>query len=498
MNNLFSRLFFLFSISSNFFCDCHLNDGIKASDCKNEIGNSHDMIKKNAEYGEEKKLNGAKFNSDITCLNVKNYVLKNGIKVTIVKKKTPVVAVSVVVGAGSFYDPYGKSGLAHYVEHSMFEGLKAGNGFLDFTKKTGAVFNAYTGYLETVFYTIVPEKFFNDLLKIESKRFSKFFIPKKVALNERNVVTQEALMYLSSDGMLLLNDVINSLYVNNNYRRPVVGYVDEVKKLTIKDVVAFKNKHYVANNMKIIVVTGLDEKFVLKKLNQYFGKIKKGKVLDRRKDINKDITSDRSNFIITKESNKVGVVSVDYFYKIRDDISEKEKVALYFISHIISSRFNPIYENLVEETKVATLFGAFFNMETSGASIVPANIFNISVKGGYGVDSNRLINAVNEEFEKFLKNGITKEQIDIVVESYRISAAFREDSVMSLFSALQRLGLNYSYDEVLKFYEIGKELDVDYVNSVFKKYFSKKPNVISIMNPIKEEKASFEENKDVK
>ena len=54
---------------------------------------------------------------------VKEYTLKNGLKVFITVNKTaPRIQTAITVKAGSKYDPPQTTGLAHYLEHMLFKG----------------------------------------------------------------------------------------------------------------------------------------------------------------------------------------------------------------------------------------------------------------------------------------------------------------------------------------------------------------------------------------
>ncbi|MBP5546273.1 MAG: insulinase family protein, partial [Bacteroidales bacterium] len=56
-------------------------------------------------------------------LNVREYTLKNGLKVFMsVYKDAPRIQTYIAVRAGSKNDPHETTGLAHYLEHMMFKG----------------------------------------------------------------------------------------------------------------------------------------------------------------------------------------------------------------------------------------------------------------------------------------------------------------------------------------------------------------------------------------
>lgn len=56
---------------------------------------------------------------------VEHFTLRNGLEVVVMPNhRVPAVTHILLVRAGGADDPYGKSGLAHFLEHLMFSGTK--------------------------------------------------------------------------------------------------------------------------------------------------------------------------------------------------------------------------------------------------------------------------------------------------------------------------------------------------------------------------------------
>lgn len=408
------------------------------------------------------------------------YKLENGLSVVIVKKQSPVTAIATIVGTGSLNDPHQKSGLAHFVEHCMFEGLNKGNGFLNFTKKTGAMFNAYTGFRETVFYTIVPNDYIDQLFYMESLRLKKFFIPSKVAYNERNVVTQEALMYKNNDVIQLLLETASTIIKNNHYNIPIAGYINEIKNLTIKDVVNFIKKYYVPSNIKLVIVSDLKTEEILEKVKKYFSTIKKQNYEIAAKNIAFEKNDFKYN--ITKESSQVGKPIIFFTYHIPEELSHKEKVAIGLICNILNTHYGYLYNKIIKDDKIATSIEVEFNTEISGANMLPPNLIIISMSSIFD-DYKKAEKILQKRIFELLQKKISKESLQNAKDTVKNSTTQYEDSFISLFNLLQKLGIKYSYKYCNEEMDLLDEIDVEYINSVFKKYFGHSPNAISVIIP---------------
>lgn len=417
---------------------------------------------------------------------VTEYKFENGLSIVILKKHSPVTGIATIIGAGSLNDPYKKSGLAHFVEHSMFEGLNKGNGFINFTKTTGATFNAYTGFRETIFFTIVPNDYVDELFHFESLRLKKFFIPPKVAYNERNVVLQEALMYKNNDTLQLLLETTATIIKNNHYSIPIPGYTDEIKKLTIKDVVSFIKKYYVPSNIKLAIVSDLPTEEIIAKVKKYFAPIKATNSFFAPKKIN--FVKNDFKYHIVKKSSQVGMPTVYFVYHIADELSHKEKVAIDLICNIFNSGYEYLYTQTIKEDKIASSIETIFNSDISGANMLPPNTIIISMTP-ISKDYKKSEAMLQKRIFEIVSKKISKESLQNAKDAVKNSLIRSEDSFMILFNLLQKLGTSYSYEYCNEEIQLLDEIDENYINTILEKYFGQTPNAISVItNNISQDK----------
>src|SRR5688500_15244956 len=101
------------------------------------------------------------------------YDLPNGLHVILHQDKTaPVVAVTVLYHVGSKNEDTGRTGLAHFFEHLLFEGsenIKRGE-FSKFVSSNGGQNNASTSHDRTFYYEVFPSNQLELGLWLESER----------------------------------------------------------------------------------------------------------------------------------------------------------------------------------------------------------------------------------------------------------------------------------------------------------------------------------------
>jgi zinc protease len=98
----------------------------------------------------------------IAPLNIRERVLKNGLRIVSVQDNTsPTVAIHVWYKVGSKNDPEGRSGFAHMFEHMMFKSTRNMKAeMMDrLTEDVGGYNNASTYDDFTNYYEVVPSKY---------------------------------------------------------------------------------------------------------------------------------------------------------------------------------------------------------------------------------------------------------------------------------------------------------------------------------------------------
>jgi zinc protease len=97
--------------------------------------------------------------------------LDNGLKIVIIPDKTTsMVQVDVRYEVGSNEDPPGKAGIAHMVEHMMFQHHMLGPdkpATFDIIPQLTLAFNAYTTYDKTHYWLLGAKEDLETLLKVE-------------------------------------------------------------------------------------------------------------------------------------------------------------------------------------------------------------------------------------------------------------------------------------------------------------------------------------------
>lgn len=144
-------------------------------------------------------------------------------------------------------------GVAHFLEHKMFE-ESASNNAMDIFEKRGANVNAFTERERTAYLFIGADKFKENLKTLLSFVGNPYFTDNNVA-KEKGIIVQELKMYYDNPYSCVYDHILYNAFFADENRYPIGGTIDSVKKITKEDLYNCYNTFYVPNNM-VLTITG--------------------------------------------------------------------------------------------------------------------------------------------------------------------------------------------------------------------------------------------------
>ncbi|MDP3766075.1 MAG: pitrilysin family protein [Nanoarchaeota archaeon] len=215
---------------------------------------------------------------------MEKYYLKNGATVIFEKNNSKSVAIEVMFKFGSNFENKKTLGLAHFLEHMLFEGTKKRKDSREIAnevEKYGGEFNAYTTGDRTAFFIKIISKRFDAALDILSDMVSNPVFGKKIIEKEKRVILKEINMVTDDSRLhqwILFHKI---LFDRHPVKNPTYGTVETVKSFDRKHVADYYYSHYIPNNMVVSVVGNV--KNVKARIKKYFGNLKPSKKIHRTK-----------------------------------------------------------------------------------------------------------------------------------------------------------------------------------------------------------------------
>lgn len=201
-------------------------------------------------------------------------ICDNGLKVYIwVNDLVASVNMSLAVNYGSVHTNFtsdGKkisvpNGIAHFLEHVKFNetpGVTAHDFFL----KTGAEVNAFTTFDYTSYYVNAIDKVeenLNHLLDfVQTPYFTKELIEK-----EKGIILEEAKMGMDNPDTVSYFAIFENLFNASNYKNLITGTLEDIKKISLKDVEVVYENFYHPENMALFITGNVNPYELLAVIN---------------------------------------------------------------------------------------------------------------------------------------------------------------------------------------------------------------------------------------
>lgn len=211
---------------------------------------------------------------------VTRFTLANGLTVAAMPNaRIPAVAHILFIKAGGADDPYGKSGLAHYLEHLMFTGTeKYPEGTYErAVVRAGGKQNAYTGRDFTAYYTLIATDRLANIMAMEADRLAHLTLEPQRVARELKVITEERNTRVENNPAALLIEQLDAItFLNHPYRQPLIGWAGDMAGLTSEDAKAFLRRYYQPANMVLVVAGDIDVEEVRRLARHYYGGLASG------------------------------------------------------------------------------------------------------------------------------------------------------------------------------------------------------------------------------
>ena len=233
---------------------------------------------------------------------MQKYKLKNGITIIFEKTQTKSVAVEVMFKVGSNFESKQLAGIAHFLEHMLFEGTKKRKNSREIAneiEKYGGEFNAYTTGDRTAFFIKIMNKRFEIALDILSDMIINSVFDKKVIEKEKQVILKEINMVTDDSRLHQWILFQKNLFEKHPAKNPTYGNVESVKNFEKTHVSNYYHMHYLPNNMIISVVGNV--KNVKEKVEKYFDTLKQGNIV-KRPEVKEPLQKKAKKFVEKKKT----------------------------------------------------------------------------------------------------------------------------------------------------------------------------------------------------
>jgi zinc protease len=364
--------------------------------------------------------------------DIAHFTLVNGMDVVVIPDhRTPVVTHMVWYRVGAADETAGKSGLAHFLEHLMFKGTRKNpQGLFSQTVATiGGQENAFTSSDYTGYFQRVAREHLRTLMEFESDRMTGLVLTEDVVKPELQVVLEEQNMRVANNpGARLDEQMEAALYLNHPYGRPVIGWRQELEKLSRADALEFYKRFYTPNNAILVVAGDVTAEEVKTLANDTYGKVERITEIGPRARPQEPVQE--APRTVTLADPRVTQPSVSRYYLAPSHTSAKpgESEALDILAHILGRGENSrLYQSLVISKGIAINAGAGY----SGTAL---DYSRFSVFGTPKPETTlaQVEEAIDAVIAEIMDNGVTGDELERTKNRLIADAVYAQDSQATL------------------------------------------------------------------
>ena len=418
--------------------------------------------------------------------NPHEYMLTNGLKIVVKEDhRSPVVISQIWYKAGSIDELNGTTGVAHVLEHMMFKGTKnISSG--EFSKKIAAVGgrdNAFTSRDYTGYFQQLHKSKLALAMKLEADRMRNLILTEEEFAKEIKVVMEERRLRTDDQPRALVYEKMMSVaYQSHPYRRPIIGWMNDLENMTVGDAQEWYDRWYAPNNAVLVLVGDVDPKEVYSLAQKYYGEIESRPIasLAVRKP-QTEVTQAGIKRLQIKAPAQMPYLVMGYHAPVLHDANaDWEPYALQMLVGVLdgngSARLN---KELVRNQQIASSINADYDSTGRGPGM-----FFLSGTPSEGRSAAELESALRIEIERLIDAGVTEKELRRVRAQVVSGHVFQLDSMFyqaMQIGQLESVGLSYrDLDTIIKKLQA---VTAEQVREVAIKYLIDDSLTVAVLDP---------------
>lgn len=366
-------------------------------------------------------------------------------------------------------------GIAHYLEHKLFEQEDGGNAF-DLFAKTGASSNAFTSFDMTAYLFSCTDKFYENLDILLGFVNHPWFTKENVE-KEQGIIGQEIKMYDDDPEWRVFFNTLTAMYHENPVKIDIAGTVESISHITPELLYCCYNTFYNPANMVLVMVGDVDMEEALTYVDKHvdagrnLGQIPRGEVTEpkvrKQEKVEQKILVSRPLFRIGFKENGEG----------QDATSRlNREIANELILEAVFGKSSDFYMELYEDGLIDNSFGAETEI---------AKTYGFTLLGGESNQPERVYERVLEKVAKLQKEGIPREELERA-RKVLISGNIR------MFNNVERMGNAFIRHimagyQPLEFAKAVRGVTDEMVMEQLLAHFDTQNAVLSVVRPMEEQ-----------
>lgn len=363
-------------------------------------------------------------------------------------------------------------GIAHYLEHKMFDQPDGSNVFDKFSKYGGNA-NAFTSFNMTAYLFSATSNIEENLETLMDYVQSPYFTKESVE-KEQGIIGQEIRMYDDDGKWRLFFNFLDCIYQNHPVKKDIAGTVESISHITPDYLYKCYNTFYNLSNMVIVVIGDIDPVKISKviengvKKNEPFSQEIKKIYPSEPNEISKPYAE--QTLSVAKPLFMTGFKDVDNSLKGKELL--KKSIEMNILLKMLFGKSSKLYKELYEKGLISNSFSFEYTFQPDYA---------YSSVDGESSEPKTVYNAIIDEIERIHRDGLSIEsfeRIKKVIWGEYIRMQNDVEDYAHTFIQMKLMGVDY-----FEFPEAYSEISFEDIQNRFKNHFVKERSVLSVINP---------------
>lgn len=364
-------------------------------------------------------------------------------------------------------------GIAHYLEHKMFDQPDGSNVFDKFSKYGGDA-NAFTSFNMTAYLFSATSNIKENLETLMDYVQSPYFTEESVQ-KEQGIIGQEIRMYDDNGKWRLFFNFLACLYHKHPVKKDIAGTVESISRITPEYLYKCYNTFYNLSNMVIVVVGDIDPVKISEviensvKKNEPFSEEIKKLYPEEPDTIAKQYTE--QSLSVAMPLFMTGFKDTDTGLNGKELL--KKNIEMNILLKMLFGKSSALYKELYENGLINNSFAVEYTFQPDYA---------YSSIEGESSDPKAVYDAVIKATERVRNEGLSKadfERIKKVIWGEYIRSQNDVEDYAHTFLQMRLMGIDY-----FDFADAYNSVSFEDVKKRFDKHFVPERSALSVVNPV--------------
>ncbi len=364
-------------------------------------------------------------------------------------------------------------GIAHYLEHKMFDQPDGSNVFDKFSKYGGNA-NAFTSFNMTAYLFSATSNFKENLETLLDYVQSPYYTDETVS-KEQGIIGQEIRMYDDSPGWKLFFNFINCLYNEHPVKKEIAGTIESISEITADYLYKCYNTFYNLSNMSLVIVGNVNVDEAIKTIET---SIKNNDPFTEP--IKKIYPKEPENIAAPYAEKSMSVSSPMFMMGFKDnDVNIngekllKKNIEVTILLRMLFAKGSNIYKKLYDLNLINSTFSFDYTMQPD---------YGFTTLDGESKDPERVYETILGEIDALKETGLSEsdyERAKKVVWGRYIRTHNDIEDYASTFMQFLFMDIDY-----FDYYNVYKTITFDDIKKRFETHFNSQYSALSVIKPI--------------